>query len=130
MERLKKLSKPELIKVIDLLMRHNLNDKHFLTRVLNELGYKKTNQLINEEQAAFERYIKLCTKMQNLSLMFIQAEDRHEAEKIITEVKSLVPKVVAAFGEYERLNKRLQGIMIKEGQYRRGKIAEQKSVKR
>ena len=71
MERLKKLSKPELIKVIDLLMRHNLNNKHFLTRILNELEYEKTNQLIGEEQAAFERYIKLRTKMQNLSLMFI-----------------------------------------------------------
>ena len=93
MERLKKLSKPELIKVIDLLMRHNLNNKHLLTRVLNELEYEKTNRLIDEEQAAFEQYMKLRTKMQNLSLMFIQAEDRHEAEKIIAEVKSLSQKL-------------------------------------
>ncbi|MBR5817485.1 MAG: hypothetical protein IKY62_02450 [Clostridia bacterium] len=114
MERLKKLNKPELLKVIDLLMRHNLNDKHFLTRILNELKYEKTNQLIDEEQVAFERYIKLRTKMQNLSLMFIQAEDWHEAEKIITEVKSLELKVEAAFAEYERLNKRLQCVMLKE----------------
>ncbi len=60
MERLKKLSKPELVKVIDLLMRHNLNNKHFLTRILNELEHEKTNQLIGEEQAAFERYIDDC----------------------------------------------------------------------
>ena len=115
MERLKKLSKPELIKVIDLLMRHNLNDKHFLTRVLNELEYEKTNQLISEEQAAFERYIKLRTKVQNLSLIYIQAEAKSEAEKIMAEIKSHEPKVEAAFAEYCRLNKRLQGMMIKEG---------------
>lgn len=114
MERLKKLSKPELIKVIDLLMRHNLNNKHFLTRVLNELEYEKENQLINEEQAAFERYIKLRTRVQNLALMYVQAESRCEAERIITEIRSLEPKVEAAFAEYERLNKRLQGMMLNE----------------
>lgn len=114
MERLKKLSKPELIRVIDLLMRHNLNNKHFLTRILNELKYEKENQLIDEEKAAFERYIKLRTRVQNLALMFAQAEDRCEAERIIAEVKSLEPKVEAAFAEYEKLNKKLRDMAMKE----------------
>ena len=114
MERLKKLSKPELIKVIDLLMRHNLNNKHFLTRILNELKYEKENQLIDEENAAFERYIKLRTRVQNLALMFAQAEDRCEAERIIAEVKSLEPKVEAAFAEYEKLNKKLRDMVMEE----------------
>lgn len=114
MERLKKLSKLELIKVIELLMRHNLNDKYFLSRILNELKYEKENLLIDEEKAAFERYIKLRTRVQNLSLMCTQAKDRHEAEKIIAEVKSLEPKVEAAFAEYEKLNKKLRDMAMKE----------------
>ena len=115
MERLKKLSKPELIKVIDLIMRHNLNNKHFLTRILDELKYEKENQLIDEEKAAFERYIKLRTRLQNHCVMYTQAEDRSEAEKIIAEVKSLEPKVEAAFAEYEKLNKQLRDMAMGEG---------------
>ena len=113
MKRLKHLSKDELIRVIDLLMRHNLNGKWMLDKVLNELKYEKTMQLIDEEKAAFEEYLKARTAYQNATVEYLQKPTIASKDRDYIELKKQEKKMEAALKKYEALRdqlKTLQGV--------------------
>lgn len=111
MERLKSLNKNELIKVIDLLLKFNLNDRQYmLGKVLRELEYEKENQLIDEEMKAFEAYIKARTDYQNACIAFMQLSTGEAMDREGAKLKRMEKEVHKAWKKYESLREQLRTI--------------------
>ena len=103
MERLKSLSKEDLICVINSLMLHSLNDKRDLDIALNDLKYSKTSKIITLEKKAFEEYIKARTAYANYALELSNG-GRLIADEEWDRLCDLNDKTVQALAKYERLS--------------------------
>lgn len=103
MERLKSLSKEDLICVINFLMLHNLNNKRDLDIALNDLKHSKTTRTIALEEKAFEEYIKARTDYSNYALELSNAGRRISDEEWDCLVE-LNDKASQALAKYERLS--------------------------
>lgn len=106
MNRLKALSKGDLIHVINALMLHNLNDKRDLDIVLRDLEYSKSMGLIAKEKKLFEKYLAARTAYTNYALELSNAR-RPMSDSEYVRLVGLNEATSKALAEYERLNRKV-----------------------
>lgn len=107
MERVKKLDKASLIWLVGWLLRHNHQGRAILDRAFRDLNLEKEYELIDQEEKAFEEYLKARTAYGNFCLGLRNAGHDKIPDSALEEAVALSDKAQQKYAEFERLQSQI-----------------------